>query len=166
MLVINFALGKGFGGALIIDYAIKNSVFIKENPNVKIAKITGRLKILNLKILLQQVLHTKKDETVYADTNWKLTFVYSYFYVANVNFLSNFFLSNKIEINDTKGVYFEHVLQNAIKKYKKKGFNFKCFKKTILIDGVSASTGTTFIKKSNLVADIKQFLKFLINNLF
>ena len=47
--------GKGYGELEIIDYAIKHSNIINSNKNVSIIKITGRLVIVNIMTIINQL---------------------------------------------------------------------------------------------------------------
>lgn len=160
------SLGKGFGEALIIDYALNNSFFL--NDADYIIKITGRLQVENIiKIIKYLKLNDfNLGNTVFSNITWDMKFCYSYFFIANKIFL-NTFLELKNDINDSKSIYFEHVLMNSIINWKKSNNNFLVLKFPILINGISGSTGEKYLKnKSIFVLSITQYIKFLYFKFF
>lgn len=154
----NKSIGKGFGEALILKYALSNSIFL-HRESCAIVKITGRLKIVSFIEHLKQLSELKTKNVVLADANWKGDFVYSYFFIANSKFFDNFFLPLVNNINDSKGIYFEHVLMQAIREYKRSGNIFRLLEKKILIDGISGSTGRTYNNSQNLLLKIGFYMK-------
>lgn len=156
------SLGKGYGEALIIDYAIKNSVFINKNKKLNIIKITGRLMVLNIIKHVDQFRKKYRKNQILIDTNLKFDLVYSHFFIANYNFFANYFLQNKEIINDSLKIYFERVLLISLKKYIDEGNFYEVLKRPILVDGISGSTGEKYTKGSKLKLFIKQFLKRLL----
>ncbi len=135
--------GKGYGEALIIEYALKNSKFLKEEVNV--VKITGRLIIKNTKALLNEA---KKNNTIYAKyasrTRKDVLLYESYFFFAPVRFLKDYFLSHIDIINDNNYQYFERVLHDSAKEWEAVGNHRNEFIRPIIVIGISGSTGQAY----------------------
>ena len=116
-------LGKGYGEAKIILYAISNSVFIK---NIKICDILNR-RILNLNNII--MCDFMGDSSIYT-----MIFVSPLKWIRNVNYHLN-------EINDTKGVTFEQIMYKIL-------LNTDCivlpFSPSPIIRGVNGSSGLRY----------------------
>ena len=129
--------GKGYGEAIIIDYALKHSKIINQNSvDNSIVKITGRIIIKNINVLLS---HCNKDK-VYANFYPKDKLCSSQCFVSPISFLS-FFVIDAHRINDSKHYYFEHLLYDKINDWKKMGRKHSCFINPILRIGISGTTG-------------------------
>lgn len=133
--------GKGYGEALMIEYAIKNSKFLKGGAFV--VKITGRLVIENFKELIHAM---KSSECIFASlVRGKYGMERkSFFFGAPTKFLTDYFLSDKDKINDNAGVYFENHLFNKSLEWVKDGGKAKEFKRPILVNGISGSNGEKY----------------------
>lgn len=152
--------GKGYGEALMIEYALTHSKFI--NDNTYIVKITGRLIIENLEELIQEM---KSSECVYASLvrgKYGLERK-SFFFGAPKKFLEEYFLSDKDIINDNAGVYFENHLFNKGLEWVKDGGEAKEFKRPILVNGISGSTGKKYPTERN--PRIKAWLRYYLHKL-
>lgn len=154
-------LGKGYGEALILKKALEESTLLKKNT--LIIKITGRLIIKNIKELVKESL---KKQTVASSTclNRKGEgFCSSYFIILPLEFLKDYFLPLTNKIDDSKGIYFEHILYNAIVIWINKGNKIHSFYRCIDTIGESGSTGTKYPSKT-LKTSLKAFIKaFFIN---
>lgn len=135
--------GKGYGEALIIQYAITNSQLLKKASII--IKITGRLKISNLKYLLKEI---RKVDTVYvkfASRKEKNVLMFeSFFFAAPSNFFDDYFLKHIDEIDDSKLCYFEKVLYDTVIEWRIAGHKQVELLLPILVDGVSGSTGRAY----------------------
>ncbi len=147
----NPTLGKGYGEALIIQYAFLHSIFLKETDFV--VKITGRLKILNIIKLIS--ISAKDKNTVSVDVDLKLHYAQSQFFVIPVHFYYHYFSNMMFEINDTGGVHFEHILALTLKKWLRDKNKVNIFSKAINLSGISGSTGVTYLKPSFKTKTIK-----------
>ena len=85
----NKELGKGYGEVLIIEHALNNSKFLKENKDSYIIKITGRLSALNINKLIDSLPDNNKGY-VSANITWDRNFAYSHFFISNFKFLKYF----------------------------------------------------------------------------
>ena len=101
--------GKGYGEAVILEYAIQHSRFLQECEYI--VKITGRLKLLNVKqiLWLHRYVIPKCDIQCSMDVNSR--FSDSRLVILNIQFL-RYFLINKNSINDD----FECVLFECMDK--------------------------------------------------
>lgn len=156
----NKELGKGYGEALIIDYALNYSKFLKENKDSYIVKITGRLSTLNINKLIDSLPDNNKGY-ISANITWKQNFAYSYFFISNFKFLK-YFVEKKDLINDSKGIYFECLLVKSIKIMNKKGFKFLGLSEPIKIKGISGSTGSQYVDDFGIL----DFIIFKIKNIY
>lgn len=104
------ALGKGYGEMLILKHAFEFSNFIRRGSSF--CKITGRYKILNIRRILQS--YTKSDCNVMIDLPKRLKYADARIFIADRSFFINFLFKQGDLINDSKGVYFEHVLNKAV----------------------------------------------------
>jgi len=155
----NKKIGKGYGEALLIEYAMKNSQFLKKENSI-IVKITGRLKILNIEKHLREFIKIGDLNCIYSDITWNKKYAYSYFFIANSRFIEKYLIPLKNLINDEKGIYFEQILSTSIKDYIKNGYKFRVLINPIVVDGVSASTGEKYYKP-NFIRIFTNKIKFL-----
>ena len=133
--------GKGYGEALIIEYALDNSRFLSEDVNI--IKITGRLICENVEKMIQKYTDT---DTVYAlmgedeERNLELN---SQVIVAPYVFWKDYFIPVKEKINDSSHYWFEHLLYDAMKKWVKEGYHFEEMWIVLKLQGLSGSTGNS-----------------------
>jgi len=102
--------GKGYGEMQTLSFAILNSKII--DNSVYIIKINGRYFIKNIRNIISKLKGNNVD--VYADFSKNLTFADSRVFIFTKDFFSNFFQKRLKTIDDSKNIYFEHVLANAI----------------------------------------------------
>lgn len=154
--------GKGFGEAIIIQYALENSKIIQsaQNLSLRIAKITGRLIIRNIKriVCLHNLLLSKR--TVICAINSELSFPDSRFIIAQTDFFYSF-LKKKGKINDSTGYFFEHALCDTIKE--ESSFPFSPFLYKPNITGISGSTGEIYKEEALTVSYIIKYAKFALS---
>lgn len=151
-------LGKGYGEALIIDHAIRESVFLKSVFLKSIVKITGRVKILNIKKLIDSFDEYENQKYVSADLDWSCKVAYSYFVIAHPSFFS-FFLKDICLLNDSQGLYFEHLLATKIKERNRAHIKFVPLYLSAEISGVSGSTGKSYGTQTSYVRKIFSKIK-------
>lgn len=106
----NKQLGKGFGEMLIIEHAIQFSDFIKETAFLY--KITGRYRILNVGSFIKDCICDHSNNLI-VDFKENLTFADSRLIGCSPNFLTDFLLRYRNQLNDSAGFYFEHALSKA-----------------------------------------------------
>lgn len=103
-------LGKGYGEMLILRHAFQNSTFIVSGSSI--CKITGRYKVLNIRRILKS--YCKYECSVMVNLPRQLKYADSRIFIADRDFYTNFLLKMVDRINDSKGAYFEHVLNRAV----------------------------------------------------
>lgn len=144
--------GKGYGESEIIQFALDNSKLIKKNKDNRIAKITGRLIIKNIKKIVLIHKFILKQNTILCSINSALTFPDSRFIIASKNIFLKLARS-KEEINDSESVFFEHILLRVIIRER---LHFSPFFIMPQIEGMSGSTGEKYeSKKHNFIFTIR-----------
>ena len=115
------SLGKGFGEMLIIEKATFDSRLFAEADFV--FKITGRYKVLNINSYID---YCSKNQSIDLLVNFKpeLSWADSRFWGANINFFKDSLLKHKDSVNDSRSVYFEHVLSTAVHESIIEGYNY------------------------------------------
>ena len=170
------SLGKGYGEARIIEYALQNSSFIKNAKTI--IKITGKLKVLNIQkaLLLTNLILGNKYDSVYCTWVEPGT-IDSRVFCGSPHFF-NYLVNNKHLMNDSEGVYFENVLHNCICQYSSLNFDYgdkndNCFYEKyqnvsdfvipLEIDGYSWTSGNKYYlrrnKKIDEIISIKEYLE-------
>lgn len=134
-------LGKGFGEACIIEYAIAHSNFIKHTKSIW--KITGRVKIDNISFALKVC--NKKPKTIYTFYSRRYPGVFKAVCCgAPVGFWKEF-VSRKEQLDDSKKKYFEHLLYDIAMEYLKAGtYDISMFKCSLLYNGYSGTSGKLY----------------------
>jgi hypothetical protein len=152
-------LGKGYGEMLIIEYALKYSCFISKSQYI--LKITGRLKLLNIDKVLQQI-SLQRDLDILLNLINMLSYADSRCFAASYSFFQTL-VSSKEQVNDSINVTFEHVLLATVHRRIEegyKGYKFYLNKNFFRFSGMSGTSGNTF--SSNL---LRYFWKNLRSNL-
>ncbi len=129
--------GKGYGECEIIDYAIKNSSFI--NSNI-IIKITGRIKVLNIKKIILNMAHSRLNNII-CTYNSKFDFVDSRIFIAPVDFYHNLLRCMEL-IDDYKGYFLEHIISQVILNNKQ--YLFYPFSVEPVISGISGTFNSQY----------------------
>ena len=128
--------GKGYGEAEIIEYALSHSSFILED--CIIIKITGRLFVNNICQIIDSLKYEEDFVTCLFHSNLK--FADSRIFCGTTAFFREF-LKNKDQINDSKDIFFEHVLASTVVE---SPYRFIPFTEEPLISGISGSTGEEY----------------------
>lgn len=108
------SLGKGYGEYQILMYADAHSKILASCQYV--LKVTGRIKVLNINNLLSSkwlnLNHVFRCDFREVDYLWSMVFI------VETQKLMDIFRVDGVRLNDTKGVYFEHVLYEGLSKDK------------------------------------------------
>ena len=157
--------GKGFGELEIIDYAIKYSRIINNNKNVSLIKITGRLVIVNIASILKQLKYyiLPSSKSVICSMNSDFSMADSRLLIAPLNFYKRL-IENRMAINDSEGVYLEHVLCSLIKKQNL--YAFHTFFSEPQYQGVSGSTNITYEAKKHTFREKIRYAEYVISQIF
>lgn len=156
-------LGKGYGEAVIIKEAFKESTLIQNCDYV--IKITGRLVITNIYQLLNEVLEKLETKKIVGATMFpKIGIAYSHFFIAHKSFFNDAFFEYMRKANDSQKIYFEHILYQQIKKWVDQGNFIHFFLRPICVVGCSGSTGEVYPTHS-FNEKIKLYLRGYLRNL-
>ena len=157
--------GKGYGELEIIDYAIKHSNIINSNTNVSIIKITGRLVIVNIMTILNQLKYNilPSSNSVICSMNSDFSMADSRLLIAPLNFYKRL-IENRMAINDSEGVYLEHVLCSLIKKQNL--YEFHPFFTEPQYQGVSGSTNITYEANKHTFFEEIRYTEYVISQFF
>lgn len=104
--------GKGYGETLLMIYGFAHSTFLRNAQHV--IKITGRHIIYNINSLLR---FSKNPYAVYIDCTLDFTFARSYFFVAPKKFYEEYLFPHKEQMDDSAGIYLEHVLGGCLSRW-------------------------------------------------
>jgi len=104
-------LGKGYGEMLIFKHVLSNSKLFYESEFI--VKVTGRYFIRNITDIVDNL---RKERNIYisADLKRGLTFADSRIFFSSPSFFSDFLIKKAELVNDAAGIYFEHILANAV----------------------------------------------------
>lgn len=156
-------LGKGYGEGVIIKFAFEHSRFIQEHETV--IKITGRHIVTNVIRLMKVAtkLNFPFRPFIAANISSKEHIAVSDIFIATKDFFQDFFLKKLGMINDSNGIYFEHVLYESIYRGYLNNFRVICFPIIISQKGFSGSTGKPLNGgQITWKTRIRQILKFLL----
>ena len=150
--------GKGLGEMEIIEYALIHSKFDLLLDKHRIVKITGRLIVRNINSLLKcDKWHLYPYKSIVCHVNSDLTFADSRIFISLGSFM-NLLVKQKKYLNDTKGIYFEHLLCQQIKQ--QKTFTFFPFITEPHFEGISGSTGIKYEKPNTSLLYKLRYLNF------
>lgn len=138
--------GKGVGEVEIMEYAFLHSKLLQDGDHI--VKITGRLKVLNIRWLIA-VRRMFGDDYIQLRISEDGEFTQSQFFIAPINFLRKYFTPLGKMIDDRKNYYFEHALGQSIKLQKE--FRIIPFFSFPLIFGISGTFGTCYKIKYTLL---------------
>jgi hypothetical protein len=133
-------LGKGFGEINCMLYAHTVSRFIKDADFI--FKVTGRLKIMNFESFLNRLASNEID--VSADLSNNLNFSDSRFWGYRPAFFYEHLFGFRNLLNDSKGIFFEHILAKAILQSLRKGGTFLPFRTRLRVQGVSGTSNKSY----------------------
>ena len=128
--------GKGYGEAKIIEYVVDNFQRIDDYDYV--VKCTGRLYVPNISRILKTL---DKGPDIACSLTKNLHIADSRLFAARPEVMKILIQGFAEEVNDTAGVYFEHVLARRIAELVSKGYRFSPWNELPYYMGVSGSTG-------------------------
>ena len=155
--------GKGYGECDIIEYAIKHSQFIHSQANLRIAKITGRLIVQNIRTILSLHQAFSSKHTTFCMINSDLSFPDSRLILAHIDFYKAF-LSYKEKIDDANGYFFEHALCDMIKS--NRTFPFSPFFICPQVIGISGSSGKAYITEPSSISFKLKYARYAASQLY
>lgn len=132
-------LGKGYGELNTIKYAITHSQLINNSDYV--IKVSGRYFIKNIeKIAKALLLH--QDTYVMVDLQKNLGFADSRVFGFKPSFISDYLSKRQDLLNDSKGVFFEHVLAQSVLRAVSDGRKWLPLPSKPIIIGYSGTSDT------------------------
>ena len=132
--------GKGYGEMLILRHALLHSEILQQGG--LFIKVTGRYYVSNICAIIQGAELSGVD--VMATLSHRLTFANSAVFCASAAFISDYLLPAKGDVDDSAGVYFEHVLARAIHRGMSEGVNWAPLPAIPRIQGVSGTSGLEY----------------------
>ncbi|MFD2932525.1 hypothetical protein [Spirosoma flavum] len=135
------SLGKGYGELNCLEYAYLNSKFIKDSEFI--FKVTGRNKLINFSTFLNDYF-VQSNVNILVDFKWNLSFCDSRFFGFTTSFLPEYLLPYKNIVDDSKGVFFEHILCKAALTAIAHDYVYKPLITLPRIEGYSGSTGVKY----------------------
>jgi hypothetical protein len=104
------SLGKGYGEMICLQHAIEHSHLLARCP--RFVKVTGRYFLMNATGFLHFV-ESQRDAEIICDMLLNLTWADSRVFAGTTDFLRNYLLPLRHEVNDSQRSNFEHVLARA-----------------------------------------------------
>ena len=152
-------LGKGVGEYNCVNYALKHSRFIHENSFV--FKITGRYQIQNLERFITQAQRIH-DLYLFTDTDFSRKFSDSRCFGFKPAFATDYLKSCIDQLDEYKGVYFEHIMFRALLSAMSDGNVIDLFNGALRIIGVAGSMNQPYLSGSvrHIIRDIKKRFKY------
>lgn len=133
--------GKGFGEGEIMQYVISYSKLFQKKQYF--AKVTGRLKVLNINWIFK-LCNLEKNYFSNASVVVGKDFVDTRFFMINKDIYCNYFYDSKGLVDDRDDIYLEHIYA---RKLMDNNISFSDFPFALNIEGVSGSTGNTYKSK-------------------
>ena len=134
--------GKSYGEAKIIEYAIKNSSFIKSGEYI--IKITGRVIISNInEIILKYKRKNKSSNTVFIEF-WGRNYAQSVCFICSKHWILNLVTLNREKLDDLKFSIHNLLFEGVVSEKKLQIKSIYPF-----INGISGKTGTFY--KNDLI---------------
>jgi hypothetical protein len=134
-------LGKGYGEMLIIQHALNHSVLISEYNFI--LKITGRIKILNIRSVLKQF-YSVNEKQVYVNFHTALSYADSKCWGADKGFYQDYLTPYQPHLNDSTGFYFEHALSKAVHQAIIDDFKFSFISTLPRYSGISGTSNNKY----------------------
>lgn len=136
------SLGKGYGEATMIIYAIQNSRILSQAKYV--IKITGRLIVENIQDVFKS--HFWHLDNVFRCDLWEGNMnMRTMVFACRVKTLYNLMNDNYWKLNDSKGYWLEHMLYDALLVHKE--ILVAPFLRPVIIKGVSGSTNNSYYNR-------------------
>jgi len=128
--------GKGYGELELMNYGMLHSKLITDDT--VIIKVTGRYRVLNIKDFISSARNPSRQpcQASYFKGQRK---AFSGIFCATRPFIRDYFMKNHDLINDSKGVYFEHVLASTFLEYIADGFDYSLLPSYPRIAGISGT---------------------------
>lgn len=153
-------LGKGYGELTTITYALNHSRLLSSNPVV--FKVTGRYYVSNASRMVEYLQRASVD--IVCDLHRHLSFADTSVLAGTVDFLRRHLCPRQGMVNDSRGVYLEHVFAGAVYSALASGLTWRPLPCTPLLLGMSGTSGLPH-RLSYLFRLKSQMLHFLTGRL-
>ena len=154
------SLGKGYGEGLILNYAFTHSVMVGKFDYVM--KVSGRHKVLNLNSIMaaSEIFLDGNPRLIVCEAIPGKRFARSDCYIASRSFYEQYLNSDLRRCNDSRGVWFEHVLYDSICRACDDGYQFLQMPLALDQQGVSGTSGNE-IKRTRMRRKLRFFARML-----
>lgn len=155
------ALGKGYGEGVIIRHAFEQSRLLGRYPFV--IKATGSHCVTNLMRILRLATWISVDnaDLVICEAKPYRSLARSDLFVGSVSFFRQHFIPRLSQIDEAKGVWFEHVLFDSVCAAEGDGFQFIFLPQRLDQRGISGTWGTP-LKRAGVGQNVRHFFKMLL----
>lgn len=157
--------GKGWGEGIIIKWALENIPSLQQAKGF--FKITGRLKVLNLKRVinivklglsrnprLKFISQTFSSTEIISDIGGPIA--YTQMFWSNPEFYIDHMVNLFHQVDDDKGLYFEHVIARKLVSLKDE-YEFAVLPIPLIIRGIAGNNGKPLMPNLRmLIEEIKQ----------
>lgn len=153
--------GKGYGEAIIMEYAVHHSTFLQKADFI--VKITGRLKLIDIRRQVRFHNYFFPHCDIQCVPYKNQSFADSRFFIVTSDFLQDNFLKKKEMINDRKGCYLEHILFDSI--ICQSDYTFYPLFLRPVINGISGTSGQPYWEGNQYrikLSHLKEMLDFSI----
>ena len=133
--------GKGYGEMRIIGYALDHSDAIRKSDVVM--KVTGRFIVANAEAIAKKISKTNGID-VFCDLRQNLSASDSRLFCATPHFLREYFMPFLSLMNESNGIWFEHILARAVHRAMADGLRWSMLPYAYDIRGIEGSVGTPF----------------------
>jgi hypothetical protein len=154
-------LGKSHGEAEIIEFAFNNSRLLN-NYDI-IVKITGRLFVNNL-INVINIFGEKRKVYVIGWFKFNLEFADSRIIAAKKSFYENYLIKEFANVDESKGIYLEHIYARAIHRCMADGLLWQMPSEVPVFEGVAGTANVQYNNnllrrwKRNIIFGVTKYL--------
>ncbi len=130
-------LGKGYGEALNIEYAIENSTLLSETSNT-IIRVNGRNYVENIAAFVRALENPAAE--ILCDLNKCLTWSDGRVLGGTAEFFRRYVCPYGLQADDSKGFYVEHALARAVHRGMADGLGWCPYPEPPIISGCSGTS--------------------------
>lgn len=157
--------GKGYGEQDIIYKALQLSKTLKQSDYI--IKITGRLKILNIKSFVKRISFTTRKDIFFGIRHWNIPWMFSYCYACPASFYDEdfFYKMRMVNEDDVNCLSFETVLHDIVMSRNGESLRFMHLIAPPVVDGILGATGRPYVTATSKER-VKCLLSFMKYKLF
>ncbi len=147
-------LGKGYGEMRILKHALSLASL---EPDTLIMKVTGRYFVRNVDALLGQT-RTQREFDVFCNVAPDGCWAHSVVFASTLSFFETHLFPFHERLDDSAGIYFEHVLADAIRAGMAAGLRWTGWCYPLRLSGVSGTLDRRFIAVRSGLERVKQWI--------